>query len=270
MLEETYCHSVGVEYKFIRDPKVMEWLQRRMESSRNRMNFPKEQKLQMHRKLMQAVMLEKFMHQRFVGQKRFSLEGLEVFIPAMDAIVEIGAYYGVREFLIGMAHRGRLNVLTNVLGKGYQHIFWEFEGKALDDHLFTGDVKYHLGRSADRVTVNGKSVHMSLAPNPSHLEAIDPVVEGMSRAKLDNLFDGDVKKVLPILVHGDSSIAGQGIVYEVLQMSQLEGYQTGGTVHIVLNNQVGFTTQLHGSAFQYLLHRRCQDNLVSGLSCQRR
>ncbi|MBU1637693.1 2-oxoglutarate dehydrogenase E1 component, partial [bacterium] len=242
MLEETYCHSVGVEYKFIRDPKVMEWLQERMESCRNRLNYSKDQKLRMLRKLMQAVTLEKFMHARFVGQKRFSLEGLEVFIPAMEAIVEIGAYFGVREFLVGMAHRGRLNMLTNILGKGYQHIFWEFEGKALDDHLFMGDVKYHLGHSADRVTHNGKSVHLSLAPNPSHLEAIDPVVEGLARAKLDNLFNGDLKKVLPILVHGDSSIAGQGIVYELLQMSQLEGYQTGGTMHIVLNNQVGFTT----------------------------
>ncbi|RQV97265.1 2-oxoglutarate dehydrogenase E1 component, partial [bacterium] len=242
MLEETYSHSVGVEYKFIRDPKVMEWLQERMESCRNRLNYTKDQKLRMLQKLMQAVTLEKFMHARFVGQKRFSLEGLEVFIPAMEAIVEIGAYFGVREFLVGMAHRGRLNMLTNILGKGYQHIFWEFEGKALDDHLFMGDVKYHLGHSADRVTHNGKSVHLSLAPNPSHLEAIDPVVEGLARAKLDNLFNGDLKKVLPILVHGDSSIAGQGIVYELLQMSQLEGYQTGGTMHIVLNNQVGFTT----------------------------
>jgi 2-oxoglutarate dehydrogenase E1 component len=242
MLDETYCHSVGVEYTFIRDPKVMDWLKHRMESCRNKLSFTRDQKLHIHRKLMQAVMLEKFMQQRFVGQKRFSLEGLEVFVPAMDAIIEIGAYYGIQEFIVGMAHRGRLNLLTNVLGKDYQHIFWEFEGKALEDELFTGDVKYHLGYSSDKTTTTGKSVHLTLAPNPSHLEAIDPVVEGLARAKLDTSYENDEKKVLPILVHGDSSIAGQGIVYEVLQMSQLEAYRAGGTIHIVLNNQVGFTT----------------------------
>ena len=177
-----------------------------------------------------------------MGQKRFSLEGAEAIIPALETLVEEGAVLGVKEFVIGMAHRGRLNVLANILNKSYENIFAEFEGKSFGDSHFEGDVKYHMGYSSDRIAHNGEKVHLSLAPNPSHLEAVNPVVEGMARAKIEKRYSGDEKKLVPILIHGDASIAGQGIIYEVLQMSQLEGYKTGGTVHVVLNNQVGFTT----------------------------
>ncbi|MCB9365849.1 MAG: 2-oxoglutarate dehydrogenase E1 component [Calditrichaeota bacterium] len=242
LLDETYCHSVGVEWIFTRDPKVLEWLQDRMESNRNRRHFTLDAKRHTLKMLTQAVLLEKFLHQRFVGQKRFSLEGLETFVPAMDAIVERGAVLGIKDFVIGMAHRGRLNILTNVLGKDYRHIFNEFEGKQYTDAQFSGDVKYHLGHSADKLTSTGLPVHVTVMPNPSHLEAINPVVTGVCRAKSDSRHDGDHHKVLPILVHGDSAIAGQGIVYELLQMSQVDAYKNGGSLHIVLNNQVGFTT----------------------------
>ncbi|MBK6767266.1 MAG: 2-oxoglutarate dehydrogenase E1 component [bacterium] len=242
LLDETYCHSVGVEWIFMRDPKVLEWMQERMESSRNRRHFTYEAKRHTLTKLTQAVILEKFLHQRFVGQKRFSLEGLETFVPAMDALVEHGAQLGIRDFVIGMAHRGRLNILTNVLDKDYRHIFNEFEGKQYNDAPFSGDVKYHLGHSVDKQTRAGLPVHLTVMPNPSHLEAINPIVAGVCRAKGDTRHHRDYRKVLPILVHGDSAIAGQGIVYELLQMSQVDAYKTGGSVHIVLNNQVGFTT----------------------------
>jgi len=242
LLEETYCHSVGVEWIFMRDPKVLDWLQDRMESNRNRRSFTLNAKRHTLTMLTQAVMLEKFMHQRFVGQKRFSLEGLETFVPAMDALVEHGAQFGIHDFVIGMAHRGRLNILCNILDKDYRHIFNEFEGKQYTDAAFSGDVKYHLGHSVDKKTRAGLPVHLTVMPNPSHLEAINPVVAGECRAKADQRFNSDYRKVLPVLIHGDSAIAGQGIVYELLQMSQVDAYKTGGSMHIVLNNQVGFTT----------------------------
>ncbi len=181
------------------------------------------------------------MHKKYVGQKRFSLEGGESLIPALDAIVEKGSELGMQEFIMGMAHRGRLNVLANIFNKKYEDIFNEFEGKEFDDNLFDGDVKYHLGYSCEVVADSGKKVHLTLAPNPSHLEAVDPVVEGITRAKIDKYLK-DEDKIVPILVHGDAAIAGQGVVYEVTQMAQLDGYRTGGTIHIVVNNQVGFTT----------------------------
>lgn len=242
LLDETYCDSVGVEWTFMRDPKVLDWLQDRMESNRNRRHFTLDAKRHTLQMLTQAVVLEKFMHQRFVGQKRFSLEGLETFVPAMDAIVDRGALLGIHDFVIGMAHRGRLNILTNVLDKDYRHIFNEFEGKQYTDAQFSGDVKYHLGHSVDKKTKDGLPVHLTVMPNPSHLEAINPVVAGVCRAKADQRFGSDYHKVLPILVHGDSAIAGQGVGYELLQMSQVHAYKTGGSLHIVLNNQVGFTT----------------------------
>ncbi|MCC6476723.1 2-oxoglutarate dehydrogenase E1 component, partial [bacterium] len=241
-LDQTYCHSVGAEWVYMRDPKVLDWLKGRMEKSRNRRDFTREEKQHTLRMLTQAVLLEKFLHQRFVGQKRFSLEGLETFVPAMDALVERGADRGIHDFVIGMAHRGRLNILTNVLNKDFKHIFNEFDGKQYTDGTFSGDVKYHLGHSVDKKTRHGLPVHLTVMPNPSHLEAIDPVVVGNCRARADRRHGGDYRKVLPVLIHGDSAIAGQGIVYEVLQMSQVDGYKTGGTMHIVLNNQVGFTT----------------------------
>jgi 2-oxoglutarate dehydrogenase E1 component len=241
-LEETYCRSIGVEYKFVRTPHIVDWLQSRMEANRNHTDFTREQKETLYERLGHAVDLEAFLHTKFVGQKRFSLEGAEAIIPALDTLIEEGADLGVKEFVIGMAHRGRLNVLANILGKSYDNIFAEFEGKSFGDSQFEGDVKYHMGYSNDRTTKSGKQVHLSLAPNPSHLEAVNPVVVGMARAKIEKRYAGDEKQIVPILIHGDASIAGQGIIYEVLQMSQLDGYRTGGTVHVVLNNQVGFTT----------------------------
>ena len=241
-LEEAYCGSIGAEYKYVRTPHIVDWIQSRVEQNRNHTIFNKEEKKHIYEKLMRAVDFEAFLHTKFVGQKRFSLEGAEAIIPALETLVEEGAALGVKEFVIGMAHRGRLNVLANILNKNYENIFVEFEGKSFGDSIFEGDVKYHMGYSSDRIAHNGEKVHLSLAPNPSHLEAVNPVVEGMARAKIEKRYSGDEKKLVPILIHGDASIAGQGIIYEVLQMSQLEGYKTGGTVHVVLNNQVGFTT----------------------------
>ena len=241
-LEEAYCGSIGAEYKYVRTPHIVDWIQSRVEQNRNHTIFNKEEKKHIYEKLMRAVDFEAFLHTKFVGQKRFSLEGAEAIIPALETLVEEGAVLGVKEFVIGMAHRGRLNVLANILNKNYENIFLEFEGKSFGDSHFEGDVKYHMGYSSDRIAHNGEKVHLSLAPNPSHLEAVNPVVEGMARAKIEKRYSGDEKKLVPILIHGDASIAGQGIIYEVLQMSQLEGYKTGGTVHVVLNNQVGFTT----------------------------
>ncbi len=241
-LEQTYCESIGVEYIFMREPQVIKWLQEKMESSKNTPKFTKEQKKIILHKLNQAVVFENFLATKFVGQKRFSLEGGESAIPALNAIMEYGADLGVEDYVIGMAHRGRLNVLANILNKTYKDIFTEFEGRPSEDSLFDGDVKYHMGYSSDQLSDKGKKVHISLTPNPSHLETVNPVVEGITRAKIDNLHQGDYSKACPILIHGDAAIAGQGIVYEVLQMSLLDGYKTGGTIHLIINNQVGFTT----------------------------
>lgn len=241
-LEQTYCQSVGAEYMYIRNPEIIKWLQEKMESSKNTPKFSLDEKKVILNKLNQAVVFENFLHTKFVGQKRFSLEGAEGTIPALDAVCEKGSDMGIRDFVIGMAHRGRLNVLANILNKTYKDIFTEFEGRPSEDSVFDGDVKYHMGYSSDLKSNNGKQVHLSLTPNPSHLEAVDPVVEGIARAKIDNMHGGDINKVCPILIHGDAALAGQGIVYEVIQMSQLEGYKTGGTIHLVINNQVGFTT----------------------------
>lgn len=242
LLNQTYCQSIGAEYHYIRHPKVVKWLSDRMESSRNTPAFDIEKKKHLLNKLNEAVIFETFLGTKFVGQKRFSLEGAESLIPALDAVIEKGASLGIKEFVIGMAHRGRLNVLANTLRKEYDEIFSEFEGKKYENTVFQGDVKYHLGFSADIETSEGKPVHLSLMPNPSHLETVDPVVTGSARAKIDRKYGGDFGAVAPILIHGDAAVAGQGIVYEVIQMSQLEGYKTGGTVHIVVNNQIGFTT----------------------------
>ena len=241
-LEETYCNSVGAEYKYIRTPEIIEWLEKKMEGSRNSCSFSIDEKKRILEKLNEAVAFENFVHSKFVGQKRFSLEGCETLIPALDAIIESGAEHGIKEFVIGMAHRGRLNVLANTLGKAYEEIFSEFEGLEYEQMTFAGDVKYHLGFSGNVETTSGKKVHISVAPNPSHLEAVDPVVQGIVRAKIDNTPGGNENMIAPILIHGDAAIAGQGVVYEVTQMSQLKGYRTGGTIHLVINNQIGFTT----------------------------
>ncbi|MEL6673623.1 MAG: 2-oxoglutarate dehydrogenase E1 component [Bacteroidota bacterium] len=242
LLQETYCQAIGAEYMYLQNPETISWLQKRMEGERNRPTFSLEKKKRLLTNLNRAVMFEKFLGTKFVGQKRFSLEGAESLIPALDSVIEKGAELGLEEFVIGMAHRGRLNVLTNILQKEYDEVFSEFEGKGYEDSIFQGDVKYHLGFSADVETSSNKKVHLSLMPNPSHLEAVNPVVEGAARAKIDNKYQGDFQKLAPILIHGDAAIAGQGIVYEVIQMSELPGYKTGGTIHMVINNQIGFTT----------------------------
>jgi 2-oxoglutarate dehydrogenase E1 component len=241
-LEETYCQSIGMEFMFIRHPERIKWFIDRIEKNRNAPSFTIEEKKQILSKLNQAVIFENFLGTKFLGQKRFSLEGAETLIPAMNAVIEKGADLGIKEFVIGMAHRGRLNVLANIMNKTYKEIFKEFEGKFNPDDPFGGDVKYHLGYSTDIKTSKGNDVHLSLSPNPSHLEAVDPVVEGMVRAKIDHKYKDDLSSIAPILIHGDASIAGQGILYEVIQMSKLDGYKTGGTIHLVINNQIGFTT----------------------------
>lgn len=239
-LEQTYCQSIGIEYMYIRKPEEQEWIRNKIEL-KNRVSFSTEEKIHTLHKLNHAVIFEQFLHKKFVGQKRFSLEGNETLIPALDAIVERGSELGIKEFIVGMAHRGRLNVLANIFNKTYENIFSEFEGKGYESNIFDGDVKYHLGYSCDVVADNGNQVHLTLAPNPSHLEAVDPVVEGITRSKIDTYLK-DENKIVPILIHGDAAIAGQGVVYEVIQMAELDGYRTGGTIHIVVNNQIGFTT----------------------------
>ena len=241
-LEATYCESIGIEYQYIRHPERVEWIRKNIEL-KNRPQFSKDQKKHILHKLNQATVFEQFLQKKFVGQKRFSIEGAESLIPALDVLIENGSNLGLKEFVVGMAHRGRLNVLANIFNKTYDKIFSEFEGKEYDEEvLFDGDVKYHLGITSEVVTDSGNNVKITLSPNPSHLEAVDPVVEGITRSKIDHELGGDEKKILPILIHGDAAIAGQGVVYEVVQMAQLKGYRTGGSLHIVINNQVGFTT----------------------------
>ena len=250
-LEDTYCSSIGIEYRYIRKPDKVLWLQQKLETNKNQPEFTNEERKHMLKKLSQAVMFEQFLHKKFVGQKRFSLEGGEALIPALDAVIEMGAGMGIQEFVVGMAHRGRLNVLANIFNKTYDAIFSEFEGKEYEDNLFDGDVKYHLGYTCDVKTDNGNNVKLTLSPNPSHLEAVAPVVEGVARAKVDDYLGSD-DKIAPILIHGDAALAGQGIAYEVIQMANLEGYKTGGTIHIVINNQIGFTTNyLDGRSSTY-------------------
>ena len=242
-LESVYCQSIGVEYMYIREPQVIEWIKNRLDVNDNQPNFDGDQKKNILRKLNEAVSFETFLHAKYVGQKRFSLEGCEAAIPALDALIEAAAEKGVEQFVMGMAHRGRLNVLANIFGKNTQNIFSEFDGKDYDDNMhFDGDVKYHLGLTSDRLTDSGKKINLNLAPNPSHLETVGAVIEGIARAKQDRNHPNDISKVLPIAVHGDAAIAGQGIVYEIIQMAKLDGYKTGGTIHLVINNQVGFTT----------------------------
>ncbi len=241
MLEKTYCQSIGAEFLYVREPEMLEWLKNRMEVEQNTPKFDVKKHERILRKLNQAVVFENFLHTKFVGQKRFSLEGAEAIIPALDSLVEKGASLGVEECVLGMAHRGRLNVLANIMQKEYDEIFTEFGGAGLEDTIFQGDVKYHLGYSSDVTTSEGKNVHLSLLPNPSHLETVNPVVEGLSRSKIDRKYK-DYNKLIPVLIHGDAAVAGQGVVYEVIQMSLLKGYKTGGTIHLVINNQVGFTT----------------------------
>ncbi|AIM60647.1 2-oxoglutarate dehydrogenase [Cellulophaga lytica] len=241
-LKSIYCDAIGVEYMYIRKPERVEWIQNWLNVNDNHPKFNADRKKHILKKLNQAVSFESFLHTKYVGQKRFSIEGNESLIPALDAVVERAAEMGVEQFVMGMAHRGRLNVLTNIFGKAAKDIFSEFDGKDYEQEIFDGDVKYHLGWTSERKASNGNKIKMNIAPNPSHLETVGAVVEGIARAKQDAHFPEDFSKVLPIVVHGDAAIAGQGLVYEVVQMANLDGYKTNGTIHIVVNNQIGFTT----------------------------
>jgi 2-oxoglutarate dehydrogenase E1 component len=251
-LKKTYCGHIGSEYMFIRDPEKTSWLREKIEKGQNRTRFSNEERITIYHDLKQAVGFEKFIHKRFVGQKRFSLEGAEILVPALNDLVEYGSELGVMEFNIGMAHRGRLNVLANVLEKPIENIFKEFEGESYEERISLGDVKYHLGYGNMIRTSKEKAVILNLVPNPSHLESSAPVIEGVSRARIDHIYGSDKKKLVPIIIHGDAAVAGQGVVYEIIQMSELEGYGNGGTIHLIINNQVGFTTNyLEGRSSTY-------------------
>jgi 2-oxoglutarate dehydrogenase E1 component len=242
-LKSLYCGNIGVEFMHSNDTEIREWFQSRFEASEGNTNFSLDKKKRILTKLNEAVAFENFLHTKYVGQKRFSLEGGENTIPALDAIINSSAAYGVQEVVIGMAHRGRLNVLANIMGKTYEYIFNEFEGLATPDlTMGDGDVKYHMGYASQVTTAGGEKVYLKLMPNPSHLEAVDAVVLGYVRAQGDNLYHEDPNKILPIIIHGDAAVAGQGIVYETVQMSGLKGYNVGGAIHFVINNQIGFTT----------------------------
>ncbi len=242
ILEKTYCRSIGSEYMFIRKPERLSWLQKKIENTDTPIQFSPNEKKKIFNLLNQAVGFEQFIHKKFIGQKRFSLEGTETLIPALHYIIESGSELGISEFSIGMAHRGRLNVLANILKKPYENIFHEFIAEDYDDSVSLGDVKYHLGYGNRYDIESGKTIDLNLAPNPSHLEAVSPIIQGISRARIEHKYSKDFTKLAPILIHGDAAIAGQGVVYEVAQMMDLNGYRTGGTIHIVINNQVGFTT----------------------------
>ena len=240
-LEDTYCVSIGIEFAYMRAPERVEWLKHKIEL-KNRPKFDANRKMEIYKKLNQATNFEAYLGKKFVGQKRFSIEGGEALIPALDTLISKGSDLGIEYFVMGMAHRGRLNTLINIFEKRPKDIFSEFEGKEFEiDHAFDGDVKYHQGYTSVVDLKNGKTVGLTLSPNPSHLEAVDPVVQGIARAKIDHILK-DETKICPVMIHGDAAVAGQGIVYEVLQMAQLDAYRSGGTIHIVVNNQVGFTT----------------------------
>ena len=251
-LENVFCDATGIEYVYIRDPEIVSWIQDKIYHNENHPNFNHDEKKNILRKLNEAVTFESFLHKNYIGQKRFSLEGNESLIPALDTLIEKAADRGVKEFVMGMAHRGRLNTLANIFGKDPKAIFNEFEGKDYKQEVFDGDVKYHLGWTCKRKTDSGKEINLNIAPNPSHLETVGAVVQGIARAKQDQHHKGSEQNVLPIVVHGDAAIAGQGIAYEVVQMAKLDGYKTQGTIHIVANNQIGFTTNyLDGRSSTY-------------------
>ncbi len=242
-LQKIYCRSLGAEFMYLIEPDELSWFIERFEKGAATIKLPIEKQKRILEKLNEAVGFENFLQKKYVGQKRFSLEGGETTIPAIDAIINAAADMGAEEFVIGMAHRGRLNVLATILEKTYEQVFSEFEGSVIPDTTMgDGDVKYHLGFSSQVETATGKKVHLKLSPNPSHLEAVDPVVLGFARAKLDILYENNYDKIVPILIHGDASLAGQGVAYEGLQMAYLPGYTVGGTIHFVINNQIGFTT----------------------------
>ena len=242
-LKETYCRSIGVEFMHLQDPEERKWLQKRMEPVRNKPNLKPDDKLRIMEKLFRATLFEQFLHKKYLGQTRFSLEGAEAVIPMLDVLTERAASQGCREIILGMAHRGRLNIQANILNKSFEDIFTEFESCYDPDEVFgSGDVKYHNGYLADIKTRQGELLRFFLVNNPSHLESVNPVVQGFVRARLDILGDDKKNAILPLLIHGDAAFSGQGVVTETLNMSQLTGYKTGGTIHLVINNQIGYTT----------------------------
>ncbi len=242
-LKNIYCDSIGVEYMYMRNPEKLKWWQNRLNENDNHPNYSVESKKYILGKLNQAVTFESFLQTKYVGQKRFSLEGGEALIPGISvALREAAETFGVKECVLGMAHRGRLNTLVNIFKKPVRDLFSEFEGKDFEDDDIDGDVKYHLGLTLSKTYRDGNEIKMNLVPNPSHLETVAAVAEGITRAKIDRKYNGDSSKILPIIIHGDAAIAGQGIAYEIVQMAKLNGYKTGGTIHIVINNQIGFTT----------------------------
>jgi 2-oxoglutarate dehydrogenase E1 component len=241
-LQAIYCGKIGFEYMHVANTDIRRWFRDRFETTAKRINYPIEKKRRILEKLNEGTVFENFLQTKYVGQKRFSLEGGESTIPGIDAIISYGAEMGAHEFVIGMAHRGRLNILANIVGKTYEYIFNEFEGGAAEGTIGDGDVKYHMGFTSICKTPAGKEVYLKLLPNPSHLEAVGPVVLGYNRAQGDLVYNGDFTKIVPIVIHGDAAVAGQGVVYEMLQMSKLPAYNTGGTIHFVINNQIGFTT----------------------------
>lgn len=252
-LKEMYCGKIGIEYMHSNNTDIRRWVRDRFEGTVKTNNFSPDYKKRILQKLNQATIFENFLQNKFIGQKRFSLEGGESTIPALDSIITKSADLGAKEIVIGMAHRGRLNVLANIIGKTYEFIFSEFEGARTDGGTEgDGDVKYHLGYTSITTTPNDKEVYLKILPNPSHLEAVAPVVAGYNRAQIDIAYNGDSEKIIPIVIHGDAAVAGQGLVYENLQMSELPGYSVGGTIHFIINNQIGFTTDFHdGRSSQY-------------------
>ncbi|MEQ9319249.1 MAG: thiamine pyrophosphate-dependent enzyme, partial [Polyangiaceae bacterium] len=247
-MEETYCRSIGVEFRSIQNTEERHWLQNQMEATKNRLPLNRDEQVHLLRKLIDAENLEHFIASSYApGTKRFSLEGGESLIPLLDMIIEVGAEQGIGEMVFGMAHRGRLNVLVNTLETSLREIFYAFEDVDAERYLGRGDVKYHLGFSSDRLTAAGKKVHLTMTFNPSHLEFVNPVVEGRARAKQDRGEERDRTRIAPILIHGDAAFVGQGVNIETLNLTGLDGYTTGGTIHIIVNNQIGFTTDPHDS-----------------------
>ncbi len=244
-LRNTYCRSIGAQFMHIDNRNVRDWLQRRMETTENRLELSHEVQRRIYTRLADATIFEEFVRRKFVGAKTFSLEGAESLIPMLDLALEKAGQHSVKQVVMGMAHRGRLNVMANILKKRFVNIFWSFDDPNPDLSRGGGDVKYHLGYSSDWTTASGQKLHISLCFNPSHLEYVNTVALGRTRCKQDRMGDTSRSEVLTILIHGDAAFAGEGIVQETLNISQLEGYRTGGTLHIVINNQIGFTTEPH-------------------------
>ena len=253
LMKKIYCGKIGFQYMHSNNTDIRRWMREKIESTAKNIDLSIEKKKRILQKLNEANVFENFLQTKYVGQKRFSLEGGETTIPALDAILNKGAELGAHEFIIGMAHRGRLNVLANTVGKTYEYIFSEFEGGSIEEQQgHSGDVKYHMGFTTVQKSTNDKEIYVKLLPNPSHLETVAPVAIGYCRALIDNHYGGDQSRVIPIVIHGDASVAGQGVVYEALQMSKLKGYAVGGSIHFVINNQIGFTTDFEdGRSSQY-------------------